>query len=259
MKSIEEDGDPKRRSRGVFERPAGSGVWWIRYADEHGRIHREAVGRKTLARKAYQKRKNEVQERRFFPEQIGRRDVLLAEMIKDYLATAKGRLRSYQDYKRYGEYWTAALGNRPLRQIVPSDIERYAARRVQEVKPSSVNRELQFLKHLFNVAISDRKAEDNPVKRVKLFEENNHRLRFLSGEEEQALLEAIAEEHQALIIVALHTGMRRENQFHMRWEHVDFATGWITVPRSKSGEAYRIRMNDTLRETLRALPSRMKG
>ncbi len=44
---------------------------------------------------------------------------------------------------------------------------------------------------------------------------------------------------------ALHSGMRRENQFHMRWAHVDFTTGWITAPRSKSGTAYRSRMNDT--------------
>jgi hypothetical protein len=61
------------------------------------------------------------------------------------------------------------------------------------------------------------------------------------------------------VAVALHTGLRRQNQFQTRWEHVDFTTGWITVPRSKSGEAYRVRMNDTLRETLRVLPNRMKG
>ena len=248
-----------RDSRGLFERPSGSGIWWVRYADEHGRMHRERVGPKGLAAKVYQKRKNEVQERRFFPERIGRRDVLLADMIKDYLATVEGRLRSYQDYKRYGDYWTDALGNRPLRQIVSSDIERYVARRVQEVKPSSVNRELQFLKHLFNVAIADGRSDDNPVKRVKLFKENNRRIRFLTDEEEKALLEALAEEQRPLVLVALHTGLRRANQFHMRWEHIDFATGWVTVPRSKSGEAYRVRMNDTLRETLRALPSRMKG
>jgi integrase len=60
-----------------------------------------------------------------------------------------------------------------------------------------------------------------------------------------------------LVTVALHAGLRRQNQFQMRWEHVDFTNGWITVLRSKSGEAYRVHMNDTLRETLRALPNRM--
>ncbi len=42
------------RERGVFERPAGSGTWWVRYTDQHGRLHREKVGPKSLAKKVYQ-------------------------------------------------------------------------------------------------------------------------------------------------------------------------------------------------------------
>ncbi len=259
MSDSTKDDDRGAKSRGLFERPKGSGVWWVRYADEHGRMHREKVGRKALALKVYQKRKNEIAERRFFPEQIRRREVLLSEMLRGYLATVEDRLRSFSDYKRYGKYWTDALGTRPLRQIVAGDVERYVAQRIRQVKPASVNRELQFLKHVFNVAIADGKADDNPVKRVKLFNENNRRVRFLSDDEEHALVDALADEHRPLVLVALHTGLRRENQFQLRWEHIDFATGWITVPRSKSGEAYRVRMNDTLRDALRALPSRMKG
>ena len=37
--------------RGVFERPKGSGVWWVCYFDQHGRRHREKVGPKALALK----------------------------------------------------------------------------------------------------------------------------------------------------------------------------------------------------------------
>src|SRR5439155_9030493 len=55
------------------------------------------------------------------------------------------------------------------------------------------------------------------------------------------------------------TGLRRSEQFGLRWESVDFTTGIITVPRSKSGETRRVPMNDTVRELLRALPSRLKS
>jgi hypothetical protein len=68
----------KRRRRGIFERPKGSGVWWARYHDQHGREHREKVGLKGLAVKVYQKRKTEVQEGRYFPERLRRRDPLSA-------------------------------------------------------------------------------------------------------------------------------------------------------------------------------------
>jgi hypothetical protein len=145
--------------RGVFERPAGSDIWWVRYTDENGRLHREKVGPKALALKVYQKRKNEIQERRFFPERIRRREVLLANMITEHLTRVKGILRSYYSHQLYGRYWTAALGDKALRQIVPGDIERYVANRVREVGPASVNRELAFLKRVFSVAIADGKAD----------------------------------------------------------------------------------------------------
>jgi site-specific recombinase XerD len=249
----------RRRQRGIFERPHGSGVWWVRYHDEYGREHREKVGPKGLALKVYQKRKNEIQERRFFPERIRTRDVLLADMLSDYLVRARGKLRSVRECERYARYWKDALPGRTLRQVMPGDIERYVARRIEEMAPASINRELAFLKRVFNIAIADGLAESNPVRSVKLFRENNQRVRFLADEEEPWLREAIGEEEWPKVAVAVHTGLRQAEQFHLEWEYVDFTTGLLTVPRSKHGEARRVPMNETVREILRALPSRLKS
>ena len=60
------------RDRGLFERPVGSGVWWIHYHDADGRKHREKVGPKALARKRYMQRKTEIAEGRFFRAARGR-------------------------------------------------------------------------------------------------------------------------------------------------------------------------------------------
>src|SRR5215510_7166304 len=122
MNGSDESGRPAgsgRRQRGIFERPKGSGIWWVRYHDEQSREHREKVGPKALALKVYQKRKNEIQERRFFPERIRRREVLLADVVRDYLAREKGRMRSFVNYQRYGRYWTDAFPGKTLRQIIP--------------------------------------------------------------------------------------------------------------------------------------------
>ena len=54
------------KDRGLFERPPGSGIWWVRYFDHHGREHREKIGAKGLARRVYEKRKTEIREGRFF-------------------------------------------------------------------------------------------------------------------------------------------------------------------------------------------------
>jgi hypothetical protein len=56
MKSRTED---EKNPRGVFERPPGSGVWWINFY-EHGKQHREKVGRKGDAIKLYGIRKADI-------------------------------------------------------------------------------------------------------------------------------------------------------------------------------------------------------
>ncbi len=257
--SKDEDKNRRAPQRGVFERPAGSGVWWVCYFDEHGRRHREKVGPKGLAQDVYRKRKNDIRESRFFPEDIRRREVLLADMIDDYLDRVKGKLRSYRECKRAGKNWKAALPGKTLRQIQPGDIERAVAKRAAEVSPATINRSLAFLKRVFNVAIADGCVEQNPVRKVKLFKENNARVRFLTAEEETTLFTKLEDTDQGMVLVALHTGFRQAEQFGLRWEHVDFATGIMTVPRSKSGETRRVPMNDIVRGVLRALPSRMKS
>ena len=249
----------KRTARGVFEKEPGSGVWWVRYADENGRLHREKVGPKGLARKVYEKRKTEVQERRFFPERIRRRETMLADFIDDYLSRVKGKLRSYRDYVRNGSVWKAVFKGKTLRQILPGDIDRYVAQRIDRVSVASVNRELAFLKRVLNVAMADGLTDSNPVRAIRMFKENNARVRFLSDEEDARLREVMEEEDWSIVLVAINTGLRQSEQFNLRWENVDFATGILTVPRSKHGESRRVPMNDTVREVLRTLPSRLKS
>ena len=267
-------GRSKRRTRGVYEYPKDSDTWWVCYFDEHGRRHREKVGPKGLALKVYQKRKNEIQERRFFPERIRRKEVRLADMIDDYIKRNRDHLRWFDHYERYADLWKAALPGKTLREIVPGDIERVIAKRRAErpskqrkdekqtekrLAPATINRELAFLRRIFNVAIEDGKADTNPVRPKMFSKENNQRVRFLSDEEEAALQKALGETEWPMVAVAMHTGLRRSEQFNLRWEHVDFTTGILTVPRSKHGETRHVPMNDTVREILRARPSRLKS
>jgi integrase len=180
-------------------------------------------------------------------------------VIDDYLARNKGKLRWFDHYERYGRTWKTAFPGRPLAQLLPGDVERYVAERRNQVAPATVNRELAFLRRVFNVAIEDQKADSNPVRPKAFFRENNQRVRFLAYDEEGRLQGALAPAHWTLIAIALHTGLRRSEQFNLRWEHVDFANGILTVPRSKHGGARRVPMNDTVRDLLRALPSRLKS
>jgi integrase len=147
-----------------------------------------------------------------------------------------------------------------LREITPGHVERYAARRRAEgLADASVNRELTFLRCVFNVAIADEKTDANPVLRKCFVKENNQRVRYLTAEEEPRLREEMGEDEWSKVVVAMNTGLRQGNQFHLRWTEVNFDTGMITVKRSKSGESYHVPMNDEVRAILRALPSRLRS
>jgi hypothetical protein len=49
----------EERVRRLWEREAGSGVWWIRYRTREGKLKREKVGRKSDAIDLLNKRRNE--------------------------------------------------------------------------------------------------------------------------------------------------------------------------------------------------------
>ena len=55
--------------RGLFERPARSGVWWINYY-VGGRQHREKAGRRSDAIALYQKRKVDARRKIKLPELV---------------------------------------------------------------------------------------------------------------------------------------------------------------------------------------------
>ena len=246
------------RTRGVFERPKGSGIFWIRYADQFCKLHREKVGPKSLARDAYRKRKTEIREGKFFPEKVQhRREILFRDMAKLYLEEhAKVNKRTWKTDKERLARLIERFGDSRLSEITRQDVERFRAMLAQDLSKATVNRYMALLKTVFNKGIEWGKTKHNPVSGIKAFKEA-HRIRYLKDEEEESLRAAFPARHWPWVEIALHTGMRRGEQFNLRWENVNFQTRTLTIPRSKHGEVRHIRMNDRVVEILRSLPSRL--
>jgi len=246
---------------GLFEKAKGSGQWWIRYADQYGHIHREKVGPKSLAQKAYAKRKTQIREGMFFPENLGqRRDMLFKDMAKMYLEDhSKVNKRSYPTDCHVMVRLKQAFGEKALSEITVQDVERFKGRLAQEVSVATVNRHLALLSGVFNKALAWKKTKANPVSEVKKFKENNERTRYLTEEEEAKLKAAFPEGHWSKVEIAHNTGLRRGEQFDLRWSDVDFHSRTIVIRIPKSGETEYVKMNDRVIEILRGLPSRLKG
>lgn len=128
-------------ARGVFERSKGSGIWWIRYTDQYGKLHREKVGPKSLAIEAYRKRKTEIREGKFFPEKVQRkREMRFKDMAILYLeGHSKVNKRSWKWDRDRLKRLVNHFGDRPLKEIKRQDVERFRAMLLQELSQATVN------------------------------------------------------------------------------------------------------------------------
>jgi integrase len=84
-----------------------------------------------------------------------------------------------------------------------------------------------------------------------MFKENNQRLRFLSGDEIDRLIDACSPHLKPIVEVALHTGMRRGELLSLTWEQIRNKQIYLTE--TKSGKARQIPINDRLAHLLREL------
>ncbi len=95
------------------------------------------------------------------------------------------------------------------------------------------------------------------IRRVKLLEENNRRLRYLSKEECSALIQACDKHLKAVVITALNTGMRKGEILSLTWDNIDLRNGFILLERTKNGERREVPINETLKATLSAIVRRL--
>ena len=148
-----------------------------------------------------------------------------------------------------------------LAKITPALIEDVKLRRAQAVTHSTVDKDLAVLKAFFNWCIARSLAASNPVSRVKFFNEDNSRLRYLTEDGYNRLIDTakaieaspfLAEK----IILSVHTGLRRGSLFSLRWDNVDFLNRVVRIPRTKSGRPHAIPLNATVLTTLQASSTR---
>ena len=235
---------------GVY-RDRKDGYWYIDYYHQ-GRRKREKVGSsRKLAEQVLLKRKVEIAENRLLDIRKDKKikfEHLANEYIERHAKPYKKSWRQSDVINR--KNLTAFFYGKYLYEVTPKRIEDYKLKRMKEVSPATVNRELACLKHMFNKGIEWDMAESNPVKKVKLFKENNVRVRFLEREEIKKLLANCSEPLRSIVAVALNTGMRRGEIFNLRWRDLDLKRGIIHLEQTKSGERRQIPINSIVGQTL---------
>ncbi len=93
---------------------------------------------------------------------------------------------------------------------------------------------------------------------MTLVKERNGRTRYLIQAECKALLEACPSKTLNQIVeLALNTGMRRSELFHLEREHVNLREGFLEILDQKNGEYDTIPLNERAIEILKSVPVRL--
>ena len=222
--------------------------WHIDYRLPNGNRRREKIGQsKKLAETVLAKRKVEIAEGRFLDKK--KAEKIKFEVFADEYFELHCKVNNKKSFntadvhniKRLKEFFSGLY----LHEITIHKVQQFKAQRALEVAPATVNRQLACLKSMFNKAMAWGKfTGENPVKTIKLFKEDNQRLRFLEQEEISMLVLRCNEYIKPIVTVAINTGMRRGEIMGLKWRDIDFKRRIIHLYNTKNGEKREIPMNE---------------
>lgn len=142
-------------------------------------------------------------------------NVALKKASADFLEYLAMRRRA-KTVERYAVSSRALLsffgGGKTVKNITRADIQQYQVQRLNDgVSPTTINRDLQFLRNLCNHLIDRDLLSKNPVAGKMMLSEDNQRVRVLTDREIKTLLKVCEDPFYLYVFVsiALHTGMRR--------------------------------------------------
>lgn len=245
-------------TKGIYKR---GNNYWIRFTgpDEKIKFESSHSHRKKDAEALLSKRKNEIQEGRYIIAKCIRR-CTFNELADRYDSFVK-KQRSYSSKKYIIKKLKTQFRNIPLTRFNSALLEQFQTDKLNAgCKPATVNRYLAALKHIFSKALDWEMVNEetlNKIKKVKQLEENNKRLRYLSPEECQALINSCDDYLQPIVLTALHTGMRKTEILKLKWNQVDMKNGFINLSDTKSGKRRSIPINETLYKTLKLIDRRL--
>lgn len=146
------------------------------------------------------------------------------------------------------------LKDKYLDEINKTLIEKIKTEKLKTgVKYATVNRMLNFIRALLNRAYKDWEWLDS-VPAIRSYPIANKRIRWLTHQEAEVLLNELPEHLKAMAQFALATGLRESNITGLQWSQIDMqrCTAWIHPDQAKAGKAISVPLNRDAVEIIKA-------
>ena len=250
----------------IYQRKTKNGKirWYLDYRDSNGKRIQKVAPLATTKEEAVLVLRDEIA--KMFSKEYGieqkKKKITFREFAQiyysDYLTVERKNWKS-DGYRlnKLNEHFKEL----EFKEITSQEVRRFKKARIAEGNSErTVNRYLALLKRMFNIAIQDGYAKENPVKRVKFFsEKDTQRERVLTKDEEERLLTECPGHLKQVILTALHTGMRKGEILNLKWIKVNLEKKEIVVERTKSRKTRTIPINLVLHELMASMKKQSGG
>ncbi|MGB7978497.1 MAG: site-specific integrase [Chlamydiales bacterium] len=188
----------------------------------------------------------------YLPNALASKKTFAEAVARYYKEELPKKGNDARNRKQHLDWWNQHLGASSLALIRPSLIkatisilETEESAKKTKRAPGTVIRYIASLSHLLSVAWKEWEwIPENPVFKIAKPSLSNARQRYLSREEQTALLEEVKKSKCPVLlpiaVLALSTGMRAGKIKNLTWGDVDFAEGVIRLRTTKNGEPLTI-------------------
>ncbi len=185
----------------------------------------------------------------------------LARLANNSRLAASSKARAGDSVKTLIKTWPE-LPDRDVRRLTPSDCQAWASHALREgtgfvapnartkrkgMSPSSLNKCIDALRAILEIARTQGMAYDNPATTVTKAPKRQKRLELPSPSQFQALVKRIAtagsrwsSDAADLVRLLTYSGARLREATSLRWRHLNEAKKLLTIPGSKSSSSYRV-------------------
>ncbi len=182
----------------------------------------------------------------------------IADVMNRYRLEVTPKKRgAASELKRIEVFLRAKWTSLPLSKATPAIFSDYRDKRLKQVQPGTVLRELGLLRAIFETAMREweHPLVQNPIANLKKPRAPEGRDRRLRPGELAAIVSACADGRSEWLLPAVYfaveTGMRRGELLNMRWRDVDLNAGVLSIPVTKTDKSRRIPLTDRAVEILR--------
>lgn len=181
-------------------------------------------------------------------------EVLFIELMKKFLSEHSVINKKSSSLDMYlSKALVSYFGQYQIDQITPQLVSEYKVERVhcisqrtgRMISKSTINLELTLLKTTMNKAVEWGYLDVNPIVKITLFKPTT-RETILSMNELQKLTDSAPYPLKYFIMVAINTGMRRNEILKLEWRRIDLNNRLIYIEETKTGNPRTVPLNEEL-------------